>query len=97
MFIVSYHLEHSEYELSDIIQFICGSKTIPPIGIPKFSLEFKHGCDKSQSGKDCCCLPSANTCSSTLVLPTHTNCLQQMTDSFILAIGATRKYGFGLG
>ena len=74
-----------------------GSATIPPCGTPSLMLEFKHGCEKISNGRPCACLPSANTCSTTLTLPVHTNTLTELTESFLTAIVSTKKYGFGLG
>lgn len=82
--------------LSDVMQFICGTSSVPPCGTPAITLEFKHGCERSPSGTLCQCLPTANTCSQSLTLPIHSDTQKIMTDSFSMAIVASKKYGFGL-
>lgn len=74
-----------------------GSPTIPPAGLPKLNLMFKHGCSKSQGGTACGCLPTASTCAMHLILPVHADTLTKITEGFNIAITATRSYGFGLG
>jgi len=45
---------------------------------------------------ECACLPTANTCATTLNIPVHINSLEDMTQKFYEAIQHTRKYGFGM-
>ena len=84
-------LDGAEFKLSEVIQFITGSPTITPIGITTINLKFKHDCEGG-----CRCLPRANTCSSTLTLPIHTNDLLNMQERFSYALISTKKYGFGM-
>ena len=77
------------------MQFITGSRTIPPCGFPKLMLRFKHDCSKSQNGTECACLPSANTCATVITLPVHVSTMEGLTQDFITAITNTKKYGFG--
>ena len=83
-------------KLSEIVQFISGAETIPPVGCPVFQLNFKHDCLKSKSGMECACLPTANTCGGILTLPVHIITIEQMNEQFQLAIAHTKKFGFGL-
>ena len=69
--------------------------TIPPCGCPKLQLVFKHDCQKSSSGTNCKCLPTANTCAALLKMPTHFDSVNDMTQSFTNAIKHASKYGFG--
>ena len=65
---------NAEFSLSDIVHFITGSSTYPPLGFSvKMTLEFKHGC-----AQKCKCRPTASTCAMTMFMPVHIDSVDEM-------------------
>ena len=76
--------------LKDLAQFITGSATVPPLGLPcSIKVEFKHDCKS-----ECKCRPTASTCTLTLVLPCHANTFEGMQE--LLYSAMKDCFGFGL-
>lgn len=75
--------------LMDLVRWMTGSSQIPPLGFPKFMVEFVHGCLLG-----CCCRPTASTCCITMKLPVHIDNEKAMED--MIASAVKDSYGFGL-
>ena len=76
-------------ELSEIMQFITGSPTVPVMGFEdRLKLEFVHGCVPS-----CRCFPTASACGLIFRIPVH---LVTMGD-FKTAFHGALKDGFAFG
>ena len=86
---VIYHLkfwlQKAKFKLSDILQFISGTATIPPIGAPSVTLAFKHDCERQEYA----CLSSFNIFSTSLTLPVQINNLETIKKSFKVAMRTT--------
>ena len=70
--------------LKDIMQFISGSPSVPPLGLPsngKILILFKHGCSNS-----CSCKPNVSTCSLSMTIPVHYDSLESMREALVDAV-----------
>ncbi|CAB3987907.1 G2 M phase-specific E3 ubiquitin- ligase-like [Paramuricea clavata] len=86
-----FHAGPSEVDLSlsDLLKFVTGSFSIPPLGLgDQIEICFVHGCDKG-----CRCRPTASTCLLKLCLPVHLNSFDCMKDLLISSIQEGRGFG----
>ena len=60
-------LDALECSLPNVLQFITGARSIPPLGFPRnITVKFKHGCKE-----ECKCRPTSSTCDLSITLPIH--------------------------
>ena len=75
-------LETLEFSIDELMMFITGSKSIPPLGLPSpIHILFKHGCPPK-----CRCKLSSSVCSLAITLPTHYLTEESMTETLIESI-----------
>ena len=76
--------------MSQLLQWLTGSDSIPPLGLPKkISISFVHGCPQG-----CQCRPTASTCDLLMKIPVH---MKSEEDMKVLIMSAVKdSYGFGL-
>ena len=83
-------LDDADPEIENLIQFITGSPSIPPLGLPDdISILFKHGCINA----DCKCFPTVSTCDLQLCIPVHITSEDKMKESLSRAV----KEGYCFG
>eukprot|EP00794_Sanderia_malayensis_P012422 gene12422-13707_t len=75
--------------IGDLAQFITGSATMPPLGLPyAIKVGFKHGCPVG-----CKCRPTASTCTLTLYIPCHASTWEAMKELFTSALQDCSGFG----
>eukprot|EP00794_Sanderia_malayensis_P011469 gene11469-12665_t len=75
--------------IGDLAQFITGSATMPPLGLPyAIKVGFKHGCPVG-----CKCRPTASTCTLTLYIPCHASTWEAMKELFTSALKDCNGFG----
>lgn len=81
-------IERDGFSLPRLIQFITGTKSVPPLGFPhSIIVKFKHGCPNG-----CRCRPVASTCDLSITLPVH---YQQLEFKLIMNAAMVECDGFG--
>jgi hypothetical protein len=74
VFYLFYAVANQETCLPKLLQFITGSKAVPPLGLPKgITVKFKHGCPAT-----CKCRPTSSTCDLSITCPVHTTGLEEL-------------------
>ena len=81
------HIEIPNLDVEDILQWLTGSKNMPPLGLPKkIRCQFLHGCLPG-----CKCRPTTSTCDLVITFPVHLNTEENtkeiMTSAFMDCIG----------
>ena len=78
-----------DMSLPDLLKFITGSFTIPPLGFgDPIEICFIHGCSDG-----CKCRPTASTCLLKLWLPVHIKSFDLMKEFMVSAIQEGRGFG----
>ena len=71
--------EAPNLKLKDVLKFMAGCETIPPMGFPcDLNVHFRHGCPDN-----CQCRPTASTCALVLILPNHSCSSKEIGDLLI--------------
>ncbi|XP_028400112.1 uncharacterized protein LOC114523408 [Dendronephthya gigantea] len=74
--------EAPDLKLKDVLKFITGCESIPPIGFPcSLNVHFRHDCPSG-----CKCRPTASTCALVIILPIHSCSSQELGDLLISAL-----------
>ena len=82
-------LEH-DIRLEELMKFITGTRTIPPLGLPhKLKIYFKRECEKMTS---CKCKVSTMTCDLTLHLPMHYKTQTDMVGVLVESVQLSRGF-----
>jgi len=78
-------------EISDILQFITGTPSIPAGGLPsKILIKFK---EEELCGDKCKCLPVSSLCEISILIPMHIPSYEDMVKSLISAIKGSNGIG----
>lgn len=89
-FILYIHVEIPNLGVEDILQWLTGSRNIPPLGFPKkIRCQFLHGCPPG-----CKCRPTTSTCDLVITVPVHLNTEDNTKE--ILTSAFMDCIGFGL-
>ena len=84
------HLGNNEVEISlpDLLKFVTGAFTIPPLGLgDPIEIIFLHGCKEG-----CRCRPTVPTCLLQLSLPVHINTFDLMKEILVSAVKDGRGF-----
>lgn len=77
-----------KFSLATLLQFITGSRSVPPLGFPHpITVKFKHGCPDG-----CKCRPVSSTCDLSITLPVH---YQQLEFNLVMSSAMVECAGFG--
>ena len=83
-------LDYADPEIENLIQFITGSTSILPLGLPDdISIIFKQGCINA----DCNCLPTVSTCDLQLFIPVHISSEEEMKEALSRAVKEGSCFG----
>ena len=75
--------------VEDILQWLTGARSIPPLGFSKrIKCQFLHGCQP-----DCKCRPTTSTCDLVITLPVHLSTEDDMKE--IMTSALIDCIGFG--